>query len=426
MIPADLTARLRMLTEASFFEADQPVQALNRVTPIPADLPEFTPGQRLTATLQQALPDGLFRALVAGKSLTLALNSGDSPSPRPGQTLALEVTRNTPQALHAQVVAPQVAAEPAPALSQIGRLIGVLLTGQPAAGPAPLAAGRPLLTAPPAGGAALVPLLRDALSQSGLFYESHQVQWLAGRLPTAALLREPQGQIMTTASQPALQSTPQVALPGVIPQASQPELTPQPFAPAYTPEAAPAPERVSPEAAALGDEASGTRITGSPPYGAELEKGASPASLASGAERAEGAPPAEGHRGTAASAIPERLMPLVGQQLDALATHQFAWQGQVWPGQTMEWEIEDPTGGSAGGAAEDHTWNTSLRLTMPRLGAVEARLQLSAGGVSVRLLAAEPEARAALAAGREALAGALAGARLPLLGLSVEPVDERR
>jgi flagellar hook-length control protein FliK len=37
--------------------------------------------------------------------------------------------------------------------------------------------------------------LHESLSQSGLFYESHQAQWIAGSRSTAQLLQEPQNQL---------------------------------------------------------------------------------------------------------------------------------------------------------------------------------------------------------------------------------------
>ena len=46
--------------------------------------------------------------------------------------------------------------------------------------PASLGTNQPLLTAPPSTGAQLVPLLRQAVAQSGLFYESHQAEWVLG------------------------------------------------------------------------------------------------------------------------------------------------------------------------------------------------------------------------------------------------------
>jgi hypothetical protein len=262
MIPADLAARLRLLTEASFFEAGQPVREPNRVRAIPADV------------LQ------------------------------PGRT------------------APRAEPDAPPALSQIGRLIGTLLAGQPAAGTTPLAAGQPLLANPPQSADPLALALREAVSHSGLFYESHLAQWLSGDLSRAALRQEPQASVEAP------------------------------------------------------------------------------------------------HNG----AIPDALLPLVSQQLDVLATRQFAWQAQPWPGQSMDWRIDDPAGEPFAGT-EEPTWNSTLRLALPHLGPVEARLRLSSEGLSVRLLAAGPDTRAALAANREALGMSLGVARLPLLDLSVESAD---
>ena len=115
-------------------------------------------------------------------------------------------------------------------------------------------------------------------------------------------------------------------------------------------------------------------------------------------------------------------MPVVHQQLDALATQQYVWQGQAWPGQPIEWVIEDPQGeGSREGDDAEPTWNTTLRLTMPRLGGVEAQLHLTPAGVALRLRADDPATIHALDAGGAALASALEAANLKLTGLVVEP-----
>ena len=176
MIPSDLAARLRTLTEASFFETEPPVPGLQRAREIQSRLPELGPGQRFFATLQRTLPDGSFRAVVAGQQMTLALDG----SAKAGDTLELEVTQLTPRTVFARVVGGEAAttagASAQPALSQTGRLISFLLTGQPVPSAASLAGNRPLLDAPPTAGSQLVPVLRQALGQSGLFYESHQVQ----------------------------------------------------------------------------------------------------------------------------------------------------------------------------------------------------------------------------------------------------------
>ncbi|WP_454455867.1 flagellar hook-length control protein FliK [Thauera phenylacetica] len=397
MIPADLAARLRTLTEASFFETEPPVPGLQRAREIQSRLPELVPGQRFFATLQRTLPDGSFRAVVAGQQMTLALDG----SAKSGDTLELEVTQLTPRTVFARVVGGEAAgtagASAQPALSQTGKLISFLLTGQPAPSAASLAGNRPLLSAPPTAGSQLVPVLRQALGQSGLFYESHQAQWVLGKLDTAALLREPQGQQSApgaAASQPgAGASTNATGQAGAATASATPSIP-----------AAPAAQAAATAAA---------RVAGGADEASQVNATRSPASLRAGVE--EAAP-------VRAQPIPERLMPVVHQQLDALATQQYVWQGQAWPGQPIEWVIEDPQGeGSREGDDAEPTWNTTLRLTMPRLGGVEAQLHLTPAGVALRLRADDPATIRALDAGGAALASALEAANLKLTGLVVEP-----
>ena len=401
MIPADLAARLRLINEASFFNTEPPVAGLQRAREIQAQLPELVPGQRFFATLQRTLPDGTFRALVAGQQMTLSLNS----AAKSGDTLELEVSQVTPRAVFARIVGAETAAantaSAQPALSQTGRLISFLLTGQPTPQAASLAGNQPLLNAPPTSATSLVPLLRQALGQSGLFYESHQAQWVLGKLDTAALLREPQGQQSAPgvgagagAGQPGTGASTNAAGQAATATASATPSTP----------AAPAAQAAATAAA---------RIAGGADEAAQVDSIRNAAALRAGVE--EAAP-------VRTQPIPERLMPVVHQQLDALATQQYVWQGQAWPGQPIEWVIEDPQGeGSNEGEDTEPTWNTTLRLTMPRLGGVEAQLHLTPAGVALRLRADDPATSRALDAGGAALASALEAANLKLTGLVVEP-----
>lgn len=349
MIPGDLAARLRMLTEASFFQGEPTVAPLSRVKSISEHLPDFAPGQRIVANLQATSADNTYLARVNGREVTLALPQ----SVKAGDTLELIVSHITPRAVFATLAQPTADAAAAmsrPALSQAGKLISFLLTGQPAAETASLAGGEPLLASPPspgAGAAQLANRLGTAVGQSGLFYESHQARWLAGQIDTASLQQEPQGRIATST------------------------------------QAAPA----SP---------AGTTDT---------------TATAAASRPATDTPPP----------IPERLLPLVHQQLDAIATQHMVWQGQVWPGQMMEWEIEDPEQDRT--TADEGTepyWNTTLRLTLPGLGGVEARLHLTPAGVAMRLIADNDTTRNALDAGQQQLADALAAANVPLTGLVAE------
>ncbi len=454
MIPADLSARLRMLAEASFFDSEPPVQGTARIREIQARLPELLPGQRFTAHLQRALPDGTFQAVVAGRTYTLALNH----SAKAGDTLELVVTQTGPRTVFAQLANqpanPAAAAQPGAAnasLSATGRLISFMLTGQPTPQPAALAGGKPLLDAPPTtNGAPLAPLLRQALGQSGLFYESHQSRWIAGKLDMASLMREPQGQQPLPRGMPAAGSG--QPLPGPAAGAgAQPAAAATPGSPAPLPGAglppgtlaslvasAPSPAAAAPGAPPPLPGGAPAPATGSlpPPPAAAVSQGSTPAAIGGapapalpGAAEPSGESTQTQPAQSAASAnaaqrlpvVPERLMPIVHQQLDALATHTYVWQGQVWPGQNVEWEIEDPDDDESGGGDEAaRDWNTTLRLTLPRLGGLEARLTLTPAGVALRLLADAPETVAALDAARSRLDEALAAAAVPLTGFVAE------
>ncbi|MCL1824820.1 MAG: flagellar hook-length control protein FliK [Betaproteobacteria bacterium] len=444
MIPSDLAARLRFLHEASLFETSPPVAGLHRARELQAQLQDLVPGQRFFATLQRTLPDGTFRALVAGQQLTLALNA----SAKPGDTLELVATNVSPKLVLSRLATPADGASAGsarPSLSQTGQLISFLLTGQPAAKPAVLSNGQPFFQAPPpapgttAGNTAiaqpaaagaqaasantqpasaanvqlastsaqltsvsaqLAPLLRQALSQSGLFYESHQAQWLAGKVDLAALLREPQAQ---GGGQP----------PAGSPTASGSQNPSAPSTPGQ----------------ATGGAGSASGFDATPRAG---HAAATPANAAAQALARHEAPIARIQDTTSQQAdnamrnspIPERLLPVVHQQLESLASHQYIWHGMAWPGQMFEWVIEDPRGeGHAESEDNDGQWDTTLRLTLPRLGGVEARVQLGAKGVALRLQAEEKSAATRLETHRDELAEALEAAGVPLTGMVVEHHD---
>jgi len=65
-----------------------------------------------------------------------------------------------------------------------------------------------------------------------------------------------------------------------------------------------------------------------------------------------------------------------------------------------------------------------VRLTLPRLGGVEAVLHLSGNQVALRLRADEADTLVALDSGAAALASALEAVDLKLSGLIVEPRNE--
>lgn len=76
---------------------------------------------------------------------------------------------------------------------------------------------------------------------------------------------------------------------------------------------------------------------------------------------------------------------LVRQQLETLANQTFAWQGEAWPGSDLEWEVQRREHPGTG-PDEDH-WATRLKLNLPGLGEVQARLSLSGSQLLMHLLA---------------------------------------
>lgn len=482
LIPPDIGLRLRLQNEL----LPQPVAPLQE---IPADLPDLKTGQTFNARIQEVLPENTYRALVAGKSITLSLPE----SVKSGDMLELVVVDRTPKTIIAELAAQsggaaetEITAYPHTTLSRAAQLIGTLL---PAEGQSPSAAplnrGQPLLTQPPNTGSELAPILGKAVSESGLFYESHQAQWVAGKLTLASLLHEPQGthsspeakiaaqadKLMVLANtaqdlrgslspaspgaaqvagQQSLAQNPELAGQLPLPQGANaptdrpplPAQSPAQPGPPPLPEGASVPndkltlaaqtqhlqESYSPltkfdieagkgSAAAVAREMAQPPPSGSQPTG--LHQMTSITSEAVEAQRlqtsAQVGPPM-----TAAS-IPDELRPLVQQQLDAAGTQRLMWHGEIWPGQSMQWEIEwnDPAGGNSG-HDDAEPWSTTLRLKTPRLGEVEAGLRLGAGGVRIALTTPSDASAADLRAGASALERALTSAGVPMLGFTVK------
>jgi hypothetical protein len=375
MIPTDLATRLKNLL-------DLPLPEVGRVSPARDVSPELTQGQRFTAQVTQPLPDGTFRALVAGRTLTLSLPK----SVKNGDVLELVVTRTTPETVFARTLEPAAQQQPSATLSTTARLMSHLLTGREgSAPPTTLNAGAPLLQRPPQSGAELAPLLQRALAGSGMFYEAHQAQWVDGKFPMAQLLAEPQAQL-SPVKQPSLQPPPETAA-----SSSNVKTPEQAEQTAQSPNAKLATLTAQSEQAASGDQAA----------------------RSSNSQNTE--------RALLSQLVPRELAPLVLNQLDALATQQLTWQGQVWPGQTMQWSIEQPPDDAhgRGAEAEEAEWRSSLKVTLPSLGGVEARLYLTAAGIAIRFAAEDETTVARLSAALPSLGTSLESVGVPLTGAAV-------
>jgi hypothetical protein len=158
---------------------------------------QFSPGEIFRAQVEARLPDGNFRVLAAGQSLSLALPSSFAP----GDRVELEFITSEPQLTFALRGSAQPPSDSSLSLSLTGRLLAATML-QPGEVPKPVSAAvaGPLLAGQSAEAAPLSRALSQTLSGSGLFYESHQAEWVAGTRSLAQILQEPQAQL--TASGP--------------------------------------------------------------------------------------------------------------------------------------------------------------------------------------------------------------------------------
>jgi hypothetical protein len=380
LIPPDAAIRMRMQTEANLL---QPVQPTHEIS---SELPELRPGQTFNARIQETLPDNTYRALVAGKQLTLQLPEGA----KPGDQMELVVIDRSARVVIARQVeasntasaagdtAPYAYAKFSPAARMIGQLLPAEGETPP---PAQLNRGQPLLTVPPQpqnAAALLAPALGKAVAQSGVFYEAHQAQWVSGKLPLERLLQEPQGQR---------------SLPIAFEHAVAEKVGAGRTAPEVGSMAVVATPRETVAATATPVSATNTQATS--------------------------------QTVNLAQQVPDELRPLVQQQLEAASSNRVFWHGEVWPRQSMDWEIEWNGEREADGSSEeDAHWRTALSLTTPRLGRVEASLQLSAKGVSIALATPSGASAADLRNASSELAEALAAAGVPLRGFTVKFENE--
>jgi hypothetical protein len=171
----------------NFLRAQQGVVEAVRTS---SDQVLLTVGERVQATVTSQLPNGRFSVLVKDQLLDMNLPRNTQP----GEQLELTVASKDPRLTF--ILSPQTAARPAEqqavALSQAGQKLADLLQGKSLPN-ATVQQSAPLFEGDPQP-AQLASQLANRLSESGLFYESHQAQWVQGQRSLHVLMREPQAQ----------------------------------------------------------------------------------------------------------------------------------------------------------------------------------------------------------------------------------------
>ena len=333
------------------------------------DVVPFVPGERFTVKVLEQVANGRFLVQIRDQTLDLNLPRNTQP----GQSLELRFVSATPRLTFvlAEALSLPAGSTKAPVnLSDGARYLNALLdrvqtlaTQQAAVSDKTQATlglqiTRPVLEgAPPAPGL-FAAALKEAVSKSGLFYESHQAQWAAGEKPLADILREPQGRLS--------------------------------------------------EARAFTNLATAVGPCASADPAQAAKASTSQLLTISNSLVADGKEP-----------VHPQTAPLVQQQLDVLDTRQLVWQGQVWPGQELRWQIEERAA-QEGEADAPREWQTQLNLHLPKLGEVNALLKITPqGGIRIALTAHSPEVAQTLRAASAALNQNLDLAGLQLIQLEV-------
>ena len=117
--------------------------------------------------------------------------------------------------------------------------------------------------------------------------------------------------------------------------------------------------------------------------------------------------------------IDARTVHLVQQQLAALDSAKVVLQLEIWPGQWMQWEVDDAQRDPRRAPHETQTWTTELRLDLPQLGRLRAALALAADGVHISLAAGSAGSAEVLRKHSGSLHNALAAAGVPPAAIAV-------
>jgi hypothetical protein len=299
-----------------------------------------TPGQHLKGEVVASLGGGRFMLQVAEQAVELSMPKGTAR----GDHVNLFFVSNDP---HATFLLARFGRVGEAKVSDTGRWLSGFLgaTSEQLPAQATLGILRTLLGEPPADSTQVGQMLQRGLRESGLFYESHLARWFGGEYPLDDLLREPQGKL-SHLKQP-------------VPVPQQPMVQTE-------------------------DLARATLRTGSMEIMEAMVKRAGTSQvLESGAD--------------------PRVLPVVHEQLNALQNSQVLFRGDLFPGQQVEWAVSERESRRNKEGGQERSWDTSLQITLPKLGGVTAKLKLDGTRVSVDIRVTEGASANVLKSGRAKL-----------------------
>lgn len=358
-------------------EASTPANAVGSTRQESIDrLAQLTLGKEYQAQVLSRLSDGSFLVKIDDAVASMKLPAGS----KAGDALDLTLLATQPRPTF---VLGKAEAGATTSLSNAGRLIGNMLQlAQQDGTPTAVIGKTPLVATPGASAPQIANALQNAVAFSGLFYESHVAQWAAGARPASDLLLEPAAKLSnasltaaTTTGQPAAVDTNGNDLGRLMTNVRE----------------------------WVGGERALTDLLNT-----SHTKQTDPDSATPLLGKQQDMPGNESVK-------------LISLQLDTLEQRRIMWQGELFPGQPLEWEISDDTPEQKPDQSEpEKTWNSSVRFSLPSLGSVSATIRLSGEHIQIQVNTANEEIASTLRNHGKLLADALDSAGSTLDSLLIK------
>ncbi|MFZ6872719.1 flagellar hook-length control protein FliK [Undibacterium sp. Di27W] len=125
--------------------------------------------------------------------------------------------------------------------------------------------------------------------------------------------------------------------------------------------------------------------------------------------------------GSTLNTVSKEMGQIIHQQLNVLEQNIVRWQGELFPGQKIEWEIkkEMPGKHAQQEAIEDTTWQSVVRFDLPNLGQITATINLQSTNLGLSLRAEQSATVSTLKEHASELAAAMQMAGSPLMSFVV-------
>lgn len=378
-----------MLVRADVNNSSRPAAAIEPVTPAVSAtdarqalyqrLLQIGIGKQVMSEVLSQLDNGHFLVRIDGTPARTAMPDGT----RVGDKQPLVLVAREPRPTFLLASSPGSAPT---SLSNTGRLIDHILQAAQQGGTAPATQAKiPLLPHAAAMDASrLADALHESVEFSGVFYESHVQQWASGTRALAELYREPQSSLPPLLTQQELATGPN------------------------------------------------STSTGLPPMQQPTEHLPGLQAAVQGQLHAQANTDVDIIMTAQASALPAmepEAAKLINIQLNVFEQQRIQWRGELWPGQKIQWDIEQDRKGEAGQdsknkASAEPSWTSTVKFHLPALGDIAATIHLTGDRIRVDIDASDSATVDALRAKSAMLADALAAAGSTLEALLIRTDDQ--